>query len=282
MKLQFPQASDKLTQREQYILEYIEGHREEVLFLSIGQLAAQIGVSEATVSRFVRHLGCRDYKQLKSLILKQNHLEGPAGKMAGTLFSGEGFGAVQYLRKQQQCLEKTIAHLEEAVFERAVQAVLEGKHVYIHAKSASASAGSLLFFRLRRLGLPVVLLPSGGSELLEGLAQAEAEDLVIFFAFSKISWEGHTILNCQKEIGYRTLCFTSRLILPKGDAADIDLYVNRGETNEYHSMTAATALVDALIVAVSEQLGAKGAMRLQRLHQLKKAIRPPEVPGSRQ
>ena len=36
-------------------------------------------------------------------------------------------------------------------------------------------------------------------------------------------------------------------------------------------MTAAVALVDALTVAVTEQLGADGAMRLQRLHQLKKA-----------
>lgn len=270
MKLQFPQLPAKLTQTDSRILEYLEGHREEVLFMSIGQLSAQLQVSEASISRFARHMGCQDYKQLKNLILEQNHLEGPAGKMAGTLFSGEEFGAAHYLRRQQQCLEKTLEQLDDSSFAAAVDAILNGKHLFIHAKSASASVGSLLFFRLRRLGLPVTLLPSGGSELLEGLAQAEAGDLVIFFAFSKVSWEGRIILDCQREIGFRTLCFTSRLVMPQNDSADINLYAYRGEANEYHSMTSAMAVVDALIVAVTERLGASGAKRLKRLHQMKK------------
>ena len=44
MKLQFPQMPDKLTQTESRILDYVEGHREEVLFMTIGQLSARIGV----------------------------------------------------------------------------------------------------------------------------------------------------------------------------------------------------------------------------------------------
>lgn len=67
------------------------------------------------------------------------------------------------------------------------------------------------------------------------------------------------------------MCFTSRLVLPEEEKADINLYVYRGESKEYHSMTSATAVVDALVVAVTEQLGAQGAKRLQRLHHLKKA-----------
>lgn len=270
MKLEFPQLPEKLTQTENRILEYLEGHREEVMFMSIGQMAAQIEVSEATISRFVRHVGCEDYKQLKNIIMEQNHLEGPAGKMASTLFAEGAFGVSQYLQRQKRCLERTMEQLDELAFARAVQEILQGRHVYIHAKSASASVGKLLFFRLRRLGLPVLLLPPGGSELLEGLAQVEKEDLVIFFGFSKLSWEGQIILNCRKEVGYQTLCFTGRLVLPEEEAADINLYVYRGEAKEYHSMTSATAMVDALVVAVTQQLGAQGAKRLQRLHQLKK------------
>ena len=42
-------------------------------------------------------------------------------------------------------------------------------------------------FRLRRLGIEAVLLPSGGSEVLEGLSQARSDDLVVLFSFSKVS-----------------------------------------------------------------------------------------------
>lgn len=269
MCLQFPQASQKLTPTEQRLLEFIEGNREEFLFMTIGQLSQRLEISEATISRFARHLGCQDFKQLKTVVMDQNHLEGPAGKLASTL-AGGSFHAATYLRKQQFCLEKTLEHLDEETFNAGLQAILTARHIFIHAKSASASMGQLLFFRLRRLGLWVNMIPSGGSEMLEGLAQAEKEDLVILFGFSKISREGRVILGQQSQIGYQTLCFTSRLHLPPEERATFQLYVCRGEEREYHSMTAAAALVDALIVALSEQLGGDGAQHLNRLHQMKK------------
>lgn len=273
MHLQFPQKADKLTPAEQRPLEFIEENREEFLFMTIGQLASRMDVSEATISRFARHLGCKDFKQLKNVVIEQNHLEGPAAKLAGTLLTGDSFQAAAYLQQQQVCLEKTIEHLDEKVFEASLQEILSAKQIFIHAKSASASIGQLLFFRLRRLGLSVILIPSGGSEMLEGLAQAEAGDLVILFGFSKVSWEGRTILAQKKEAGYRTLCFTGRLHASEEDRADVNLYVYRGGLREYHSMTAAAALVDALVVAVSERVGADGAKNLHRLHQMKKKYR---------
>ena len=99
MHLEFPIRPERLTPAEQRLLEYIEGNREEFLFMTIGQLAAKMGLSEATISRFARHLGCQDFKQLKNIVIEQNHLEGPAGKLAGTLFTGNGeepFQAAEY------------------------------------------------------------------------------------------------------------------------------------------------------------------------------------------
>ena len=112
MHLEFPIRPERLTPAEQRVLEYIEGNREEFLFMTIGQLAAKMGLSEATISRFARHLGCQDFKQLKNIVIEQNHLEGPAGKLAGTLFTGNGeepFQAAEYLKKQMLYLEKNHA-----------------------------------------------------------------------------------------------------------------------------------------------------------------------------
>ncbi len=271
MYLQFPQKPEKLTRAEQSLLEFVEGSREEFLFMTIGQLARRTGISEATISRFVRHLGCRDFKQLKHLVMEQNYPDGPVGKMAGTLLGNGPFGVTEYLRQQQKCLEKTLQYMDQKEFERAQEEILRAKKILIHGKSASASMAQLLLFRLRRLGLPVQQIPSGGTEMLEGLVQAEKDDLVILFGFSKISREGKMILQQQKTAGYHTLCFTGRLHLTDGEKADVNLYVYRGESGEYHSMTAAAALVDALVVAVSSKMGVTGAKYLKRIHQLKVA-----------
>lgn len=270
MQLQYPQLPEQLTRADSKLLDYIANHTDEFLFSSIGQLARRLELSEATVSRFVRHVGCRDYKELKQVVMRQSALDGPAARLAGTI-GGEEFTAGAWLRRQQAYLQKTLENLDESAVQSAVQALAEARRVFIHARSASSSLAQLLFFRLRRLGIEVSLLPSGGSEVLEGLAQVEREDLVVLFSLSKVSQEGKVILRTQKEVGYRTLAFCSRMYVPEEERADIQLFAYRGEEGEYHSMAAPAALVDALVVALSQRMGAESARRLSRLHQMKKA-----------
>lgn len=110
--------------------------------------------------------------------------------------------------------------------------------------------------------------------MLEGLSQAETGDLVIMFSFSKLSQEGKMILGYRKEAGYRTLSFISRAFVPEEERADIQLFAYRGEAKEYHSMTAPAALVDALVVAVSEQMGEASVENLSHLYHMKKTYAP--------
>ena len=265
------------TKSDLRILEYIENHTEEFLLMSIGQLAGELGMSEATVSRFVRHIGYGDFKELKSRIARESTGRGAARKLAETLMKDGGFQLQEWFAHQQECLEKTFAHTDPEEFERAAKAVGEARHIYIHAKNASASMGQLLFFRLRRLGLDVSLIPSGGSEVLEGIAHAGKGDLVITFGFGKLSEEGRIILSCAEKAGFRTLLFTGRLYALPEQMADISLYVCRGEDEEYHSMTAAAAMADALVLAVSEQRKESSAKSLVRVQKLKEAYRKKEL-----
>lgn len=64
---------------------------------------------------------------------------------------------------------RTLADLDQREFIKALDQIGDARRIFIHAKNASAAAGQLLFFRLRRMGFPVQMIPSGGSEVLEGL-----------------------------------------------------------------------------------------------------------------
>ena len=203
MELQLSVPPEELTRAEQKILDFINTNTDSFLFLTIGQLAQRLDLSDATVSRFARHAGCRDFKALKARVLEQ--ATGPAVKMAGTLRQEASFSPAAWLEQQQACLEKTAEQLSPEAFDQAVQAILAARRVWIHGKNASGALAQLLHFRLRRLGLPVTLLPAGGSELMEGLAQAGEWDLVILFSFSKLSREGKVILEHSRAAGYRTL-----------------------------------------------------------------------------
>ena len=56
MYFSFPQTPDRLTDTEQSIIEYIAGHKDQFLCMTIGQLSVELSISEATISRFARHV----------------------------------------------------------------------------------------------------------------------------------------------------------------------------------------------------------------------------------
>ena len=244
MELNLDIAPGELTRADQKILDYINTNTDAFLFCSIGQLARQLQLSDATVSRFARHAGCTDFKALKGMVMELLYLQ------------------------------KTARQLSREEFEQAAQALTQAGRIFLHGKNASAPLAQMLAFRLRRLGLQVSLLPSGGSEMLEGLVQAREGDVVVMFSFAKLSREGRIILDRSKEAGYRTLAFVSRTCIPAEERADISLFAYRGQEQEYHSMAAPTALLDALVVAVSQQLGSRGNEALENLHQIKKKYFP--------
>ena len=113
MELRLPIPPEQLTRAERSILDFINTNTDAFLFLSIGQLAERLGLSEATLSRFARHVGCRDFKALKTLVLEQA-AAGPAVKLAGTLQRSGRFSPRDWLASQQACLETTAAQLDEA------------------------------------------------------------------------------------------------------------------------------------------------------------------------
>ncbi|MDR7811457.1 MurR/RpiR family transcriptional regulator [Lacrimispora sp.] len=265
MQLHFPVLPEELTNADQKIIEYISSHTDVFLFMTIGQLSASLGLSDATVSRFARHVGCKDFKELKHVVIQQSTEHRPVQKIAAPLLQETEFTLQNWLLRQQHCLQKTLEQLDTSEFECAIRSIQEAKCIFIYAKNASFSLGQLLFFRLRRLGLSVVLLPSGGAEVLEGLAQAGAGDLVIMFNISRVSREGNMILKYQKIAAYHTLAFTSRLYVPDKQKADIQLYVYQGEEKEYHSMSAPIAVVDGLVVALSDRMGFESAQWFDRL-----------------
>ena len=273
MYVSFPKEPEKLTPAEKMILEYMSSHQNEFLYMTIGQLSDVLNISEATISRFARHVGCTDFKHFKQIVMEQTVQSGPAQKLTNTLISGNGELLRHCMQQQQYNLQKTLELLDQKEFDRAVGAMLTARKIFIQAKNASRSMAQLLEFRLRRIGVDVHSIPSAGTEMLEGLIPVEKEDLVILFGFSKVSSEGQVILDYGKQIGFTTILFTGRLYPEDRQKADIHLFVYRGEENEYHSMSAPAAIVDALVIAFSAQMGARAVEKLDAVQQLKMKFR---------
>ena len=273
MNLSFPQMPDKLTSTEQDIVEYIAAHRDEFLCMTIGQLSAALHISEATVSRFARHVGCEDFKHLKRTVVEQTIRRGPVQKLSNTLQAKEDDILAAWLEQQRYNLQKTLDLLDRDAFAAAVSALLGARKIFLHARNASRAPAVLLEYRLRRIGLEVEQLPAAGSELAERLASVGPGDVVVLFGFAKVSAAAGVILERQKEAGYQTILFTSRVWHGEGPRADIELFVYRGDEKEQHSMSSPISVAEALSLALSAQMGGAALARLDEIQQLKAAYK---------
>lgn len=255
------------TQAEHAIIDFISSNPTEFLVMPIQQLAARLGVSEATVSRFARHAGFRDFKELKSAVASSTL--GPAEKIAASIEGGTS-SAAAFLKGQQGYLDITAQRLDAGAFRRAARALADAELVLIHGKGAAVACAELLRFRLARFGKRVEMLPAGGSELFEGLVHARRDSALVTFGFSRLPAESRVAIEHANAVGATSVLFTSRALREANARADIELVAYRGEPREYHSMTSAIALVDALVVAVAAHLDGAATDELERLRALKR------------
>ena len=220
MTLQLPVSSAELTRAEQKILDFINTNPDTFLFSSIGQLAQQLELSDATLSRFARHVGCQDFKELKNLVLEQS-ASGPAVKLAGALQEGESFSLSAWMNRQQLYLQKTAEQLDPAEFERAVQALIQARQVYIHGKNASGSLAQLLFFpapearnrrfsaALQRLGAVGGTAPGASGRPCDSVQPLQAQP----------GGKGHSRLRQNSRLHHPVLC-QPNLSSARGKRAD--------------------------------------------------------------
>ena len=138
MTITVPGREGKYTKSDEKILEFMESHTDEFLFMSIGEVAKRLEVSEATISRAARHLGYRDFKEMKNEIIGQKTGKGAAGKIAGTLLKTQGFDIGKWFAMQQECLSSTLENFDQKEFSRAVSQIQSARNIYIHGKNASA------------------------------------------------------------------------------------------------------------------------------------------------
>lgn len=253
------------TDAEHLIIDFVTMCPAEFLVMSIQQVSARLGVSDATVSRFARHAGFRDFKELKAAVASAT--VGPAEKIRTSL---EGSGSARaFLEGQLENIGRTIDGLDDDAFSRAVDALSGARRVLLLGKGAAGSLAELLRFRLSRFGKEVIVL-AAGSDAMEGLVHADAQSAIVAFGFQRVPAEVEIALAYARSVGAVSVLVTGRRHIGSRVSVDVELIAYRGEPRGYHSMASAVALLDALVVAVAGRMDGEAMERLEQLKALKR------------
>jgi DNA-binding MurR/RpiR family transcriptional regulator len=268
-----------LTKSEKQIADFLRKNQEESAFLSAGELAGQLGLSEATLVRFARSLGFDSYPAMRE-VLQENfrrrvtHSTRLRSRLdefreSGDIFERLVTSEIDYLTESLQTLDRNALNA-------AVELLRTHQRVFVFGLGPSVSLVELLEIRLTRSARHVIPLKNSGKEMLEPMLLMNSNDLLIAIGFFNMTPNLQIVLDYANEHKTPVILVTDTLDLMVGDKADVVLKARRGPVSAFHSLTVPMTIINALLLALSSADQEKVMKNLDELDQLRERLKRSE------
>ena len=264
-----------LTKSEKQIADYLRKNQEEAAFLSAGELASRLDLSEATLVRFARSLGFDSYPAMRE-VLQENfrrrvtHSARLRSRLddlreAGDIFERLVVTEMDYMTQSLESVDRQALH-------RAVDLIKDHRRIYIFGVGPSISLVELMRIRLERFGYQIIPLTSAGREFLEPLLTMTDDDLLFVICFFDLTPAMQLLLDYANETHCPVILLTDTLGSMIGDQATVVLSARRGPVSGFHSLVVPMTIINSILLALAGEEG--GVMEnLDRLDQLRERLK---------
>jgi RpiR family transcriptional regulator, carbohydrate utilization regulator len=245
--------------------------------MRIVDLAQEAGVSEPTVVRFCRAVGCDGFQDFKLLLAQHN-----AQRSNYEDFSlNEHDSALEYTIKvfdsAMSTLEKVRDSVDIRAIEAAVRALQQAKRVEFYGFGASSPVASDAQHKFFRLQIPSAAYSDPHIQAMSAMSLTE-QDVVVAISQSGRTQALIDAMVLVKETG-ATVIGLAPSATPVARQCDIPIYIDFKEDIENYtplpSRMAHMTVIDILAVGVSKAKGPGVGDHLRKLHRGLQSLRQP-------
>lgn len=264
-----------LTKSEKQIADYVRKNQEESAFLSAGELAERLSLSEATLVRFARSLGFDSYPAMRE-VLQENfrrrvtHSARLRSRLddlreTGDIFERLVASEIDYMTQSLESVNREALH-------QAVDLMKNRKRIFIFGLGPSISLVELMKIRLERFGRQVIPLTTAGREFLEPLMSMTKDDLLFVICFFDVTPALQLVLDYARDVYCPVVMLTDTLGSIIGDKAEVVLSAKRGPVAGFHSFVVPMTIINSILLAMAGE--ESGVMEnLDKLDQLRERLK---------
>ena len=242
------QYSDRLSETDLYIWDYVEKHKKQCENMTIEQLAAKCNVSRTTILRFTKKLSLKGFGEFKVHLKMEND-----------------DGKQQVSKAVQVCMsyEAMMQDMIQQDFREIIEAIYQAERVFVYGTGMVQRTVAKEMKRLFYHGRKNFFDFNGGDELKAILKELNGRDLLIIIS---VSGERTSMLDFVKRAKIKNvpvISMTERLKNPLAELSDYNLYISTTLVEqklsyvEYKSMTSYFMLIEMLILRYLEYLEGK-------------------------
>lgn len=238
---------------QKLIAQYILNNYDKAAFMTASKLGSMVGVSESTVVRFSTELGFDGYPKLQKALQELIRIKLTAVQRIAVTNDriGEQDILKNVIMSDMDKLRLTMEEIDNQEFERAVQAIMSGKRIYILGVRSCVALTSFLGFYFNLLFENVRLVHTNSvSEMFEQILRVSPDDVVIGISFPRYSSRTVKALRFAKDRGATVVAITDSKFSPLCEFANHVLTARSDMASFVDSLVAPLSVINALIVAL--------------------------------
>ena len=260
-----------MSKGQRRIADYIETEYDKAAFMTAAKMGKTVDVSESTVVRFAVSLGFEGYPEMQKAMQEMvlNRLTSVQRLEVANDRIGDHDVLSAVLQSDMEKLRRTEETLNRDAFQKAVDAIIDAKRVFILGVRSTAPLAQFLGYYLRFLSDSVhTVTASGAGAMFEQIVGVNADDAVIAFSFPRYSATVVKGVQYCRSAGATVIGITDSMISPLAENCDHVLLAKSDMLSLVDSLVAPLSVVNALIVGVSQRREKELSKRLSALEDI--------------
>lgn len=243
----------RLSKSQRRVAEFVTSQENNAALLTAADVAAAVGVSEATVVRFAQALGFDGYPSLRrSMQQTLVHNMTTVNRLKSTLQEKTDAPVLErFLAEDADAVQRTARTIQRDQFEAAVDMLLNSRSLHIVGHLMAYPAAHLLWMGCRMIGLPAHLIEASGADTAVHLQGTGRKDLLVSISLLRYNVATVGAVRTAGECGMRRLAITDDLLSPTAVHSDVSLVIASTPEHFFQSTTAVTSVVNGLVTACS-------------------------------
>lgn len=258
-----------LTTSQSIVADYILKYPTESAFLTIEQLAREVGTSTTTIMRMAFNLGYSGYvefqKDLQNILRNQI----PQARLKANLQEiSRNELLIKCAQTQIDNIKSTLDTLNDEVLGEALNYMMTSSRIYCTGLRMSYTVAYYLNQGMNRLNGKSQLLVSGMGDLPETLLNITNQDLLITVSFPRYTQQTIELAKISKKRGAKVISITDGYNSPLAQYSDVVLPCNYDSNASHNSPLGALFIADYLISALAFQQIDLTNERLEQVEQI--------------
>jgi DNA-binding MurR/RpiR family transcriptional regulator len=239
---------------ERKVVDAVLSNPSRAVHLTITELALEAGVSDATVVKFCKRLGCRGFQEFKILLAQDVAVK--TQPIYGAIELDDDVETIRdkIFQASITALQDTWRVLDPKTLQTAVQILSSAGEIHFYGIWASGNVAVDAAQKFSRIGLRANAFVDYHAQITRA-SLLKPGDVAVGISYSGETWEIVDALQTARSAGAATIAITNYPSSPVAGAADHVLLISSQESilrgGAISSRIAQLSVIDTLFIAVA-------------------------------